>query len=133
MEKYLYEELPEVLFQEEMLLRSIRQEFTTIVQDMKLAGHFDSLGTVGSYALSNAVKALIDKHALAAGDCDLNKLRNTVLRLPLYAESSLSTQKQVLEKAIMCLEVLEVVLLTFGGDILQKVREEVRRALFDEA
>jgi len=132
MEEHIYEELPEVLFGEEKLLRCIRQEFTTIAFDMKAAGYFDNLSTVGSYALSDAVKALIDKRALA-GDCDLNELRDTVLRLPLYAESSLSTQEQVLEKAIMCLEVFEVILLTFGGGILQKIREEVRRVLFDEA
>lgn len=131
--KTIYEELPEVLFQEEKLLRFIREEFTVIALDMKAAGYFDNLSTVGDYALSDAVRALIDKRALVAGNCDLNKLKDTILRLPLYGGGSLSTQEQVLEKAIMCLEVFGVILLAFGGGILQKVREEVREALSDEA
>ena len=135
MEKYLYEELPEVLFQEEMLLRSIRQEFTTIVHDMKSAGHFDSLETVEGYGLSDAVKKLITEHALAveATDADISGLKTALTLMP-YHTGPLDTLEDMIAIAIVCVNTFSFILKTFGARMVDVTTSkiEVERAFSDE-
>ncbi len=130
MQKHIYEDLPEILFQEEALLRAIRQEFTTIVHDMKLAGHFDGLETVGSYGLSDAVEKLIVEHALAvrAVDADISGLKNALGRMPYYI-GSLDTLEDVINAATACANIFSFVLKMFGGRVEEAVAEKVRKFL----
>jgi len=134
MKKHVYEALPEVLFQEEQLLRSIRQEFTTIVHDMKSAGHFDSLETVEGYGLSDAVKKLITEHALAveATDADISGLKTALAHIP-YHTGPLDTLESVIAMATVCVNTFSFILKMFGAHMVDVAASEIERSPLDEA
>ncbi len=130
MQKHVYEDLPEVLFQEEALLRSIRQEFTTIVLAMKMTGRFNSREEVGLYSLSNAIEKLIAEHALAteAIGADISGLKDALGRMPYYI-GSLDTLEDVINAATACANIFSFILKMFGGRVEEAVAEKVRKSL----
>lgn len=131
MQKHMYEDLPEVLFQEERLLRFIREEFTTIVHDMKRAGHIDSLEIVGSWGLARAVEKLITEHALAV-EADISSLRDALGRMPHYI-GSLDTLGDMISSATSCVNTFSFILKMFGGRLAQSTREKIEEELLGEA
>lgn len=130
MQKHVYEDLPEVLFQEERLLRFIREEFTTIVHDMKRAGYFDSLEIVGSWSLARAVKRLIDGNLLEVcpNRVGLSKLKKAIEGIRATT-GPMDTPEEVVDTAVMCVLVLSKLLEVFGDRIVSLTKEEVEKFL----